>query len=90
LPCARVKPRLDVLENAIDQQGPWAGQQQRVSSAWLIHALESAISAIDWAQAVSDVQRFLPVGEQIGLRQWNEDFFLYHARRLGEYIGQSA
>ncbi len=84
----KVKPRLDILESAIEQQGPWSGQSQRVTSVWMIQALECAISSIDWAQAISDVQRFLPVKEQTGLRQWDADLFSYHARRLGEYIGQ--
>ncbi len=59
-----------------------------LDAVWMSQALESAISAIDWAQAISDVQRFLPVKEQTGLRQWHADLFLYHARRLGEYMGQ--
>jgi hypothetical protein len=82
----RISPRLDVLENAIEQQGPWAGQRLRLTPAWLHHALEEAISVLDWPRAVSDVQRFLPVQEQAGLRLWNADLFLYQARRLAEYM----
>jgi hypothetical protein len=82
----KVSPRLDVLENAIEQQGPWAGRRQRATPAWMIHALEKAIPALDWPRAVSDVQRFLPVNEQAGLRQWNAELFLYHVRRLAEYM----
>lgn len=82
----QIQPRLDVLEHAIQQQGPWAGQRLHVSPAWMVQTLEGMIHSLNWSQAVNDVQRFLPVKEQAGLEQWGTELFLYHARRLGEYL----
>lgn len=78
----RIKPRLDVLERALHQQGRWAGQALEVTPIWITQALEVSICAIDWSQAVSDVQRFLPAKDQAGLQQWSAELFIYHVRRL--------
>ena len=52
------------------------------ATAYGEHALGSriyggkTIRRIDWNAARNDVQRFLPLREQEGLRAWNTDFFL--------------
>jgi predicted nucleotidyltransferase component of viral defense system len=83
----RTRPDLDLLGHAVRQQGPWAGQQISVTRAWVHQHMEAAIRRIDWAAARDDVQRFLPLNEQEGLRAWSADFFLYHIARMDDFLG---
>lgn len=78
----KIQPNLKLLQNALHQQGPWAGNVITVTKSWLIHALEVRIREIDWRTAKQDVQRFLPSGEQESIQEWNADFFLYLTARL--------
>lgn len=78
-----VRPRLDVLANALFQQGPWAGQKIAVDENWFIDQMRETVRRMDWSLAVQDVQRFLPLREQEGLSHWDADFFLYQVDRLG-------
>jgi hypothetical protein len=53
-----------------------------VDADWYLARMREAIRRIDWSRAVQDVQRFLPLREQEGLRHWNAEFFLYHLDRM--------
>lgn len=70
-----VSPNLLLLENALQQYGPWAGQHQSVDKEWLNKALSDRIGSIDWAQAAGDVAPFLPPAFQQSLRLWSRQFF---------------
>ena len=76
------KPNLDLLSHALDQVGPWAGQQLSVTTRWVHKNMDATIRRIDWPTATTDVQRFLPAREQEGLRLWGTDFFLHHLARM--------
>ncbi|MEI7832920.1 MAG: nucleotidyl transferase AbiEii/AbiGii toxin family protein [bacterium] len=78
----KVKPDLNLLGNALQQQGPWAGKHITVTMSWVQESLESAIRRIDWIAAQNDVQRFLPLNEQPGLQSWGVDFFLHYLLRM--------
>jgi len=78
----KTRPDLDLLGNAVRQHGPWAGQAVVADAAWVRGRLDEAIRRIDWAAAADDVQRFLPLREQAGLRSWSAEFFLYHLARM--------
>lgn len=78
----KTRPDLALLGGALHQQGPWAGQQILVTPSWLRENIGAAIRRIDWAAARQDVQRFVPLSEQEGLRLWSPDFFLHHLERL--------
>jgi predicted nucleotidyltransferase component of viral defense system len=78
----KTRPDLDLLGNAVRQHGPWAGQAVTVDGEWVRQRLDEAIRRIDWAVAADDVQRFLPLGEQPGLRSWSAEFFLYQLARM--------
>ena len=81
-----VLPELELLARALEQQGPWAGQNVQVSPEWYVEQMEVRIAEIDWGEARSDVERFVPAREQEGLSLWSADFFLYQLRRLAELI----
>ena len=78
----RIRPRLELLENAIDQQGPWAGQKQKVDMPWLIAELGNKTDTVDFRQARKDVERFLDEPELRGLEVWGKDFFNMQIKRL--------
>lgn len=82
----RIKPDLGLLQNALFQQGPWAGQSLKVTPEWLIDALGAAIRRIDWKEACSDVRRFVPTTEQPGLDAWSAAFFHYQLDQLKQVM----
>jgi len=73
-----IVPDLKLLGRAVDQQGPWAGRNVKVDSAWVETNLRKRILEIDWRTARQDVERFLPLREQETLKLWDRDFFLHH------------
>jgi len=85
----KTRPDLDLLRQALRQQGPWAGQQFKMTMRWVQECMSAAIGRIDWAAARNDVQRFLPLREQEGLRAWGAEFFLYQLARMMDDAGPS-
>ena len=81
-------PNLALLENALIQQGPWAGQALQIDSAWLLQALETKVRECDWDAARKDVARFLESLEQRGLDAWGVDFFVSQLTRLKALLAQ--
>ena len=82
----RIEPDLELLANALLQQGPWKNERQEITVAWLLNALRDKIGTIDWRVARSDVQRFLPTKEQEGLQVWSENFFLHQVAQMEGYL----
>jgi len=76
-----IRPKLDLLTAALDQFGPWQGQQPPVDDQWLRHTLLEKVAQIDWPAAAADVTRFLKPIEQQSLKLWSHKFF---AARVGE------
>lgn len=81
----KTRPDLDLLRHALHQHGPWTGQPITVTMRWLQESMEAAIRRIDWTAVRADVQRFLPLREQEGLRAWSVEFFLHHLARMNEW-----
>ncbi len=82
-----IVPDLALLERAIDQQGPWAGQGEAIDADWYLRALRERIEALDWVTARADVGRFLRAQEQSDLAQWGPELFVYQLQRLGRLLG---
>jgi hypothetical protein len=78
----RITPNLGLLSRALDQQGPWAGQQITVTGGWLLDALRLRIAAIDWRATADDVARFVRSREQAGLAVWSSALFLQQLETL--------
>lgn len=78
----KTEPKLDLLQNALRQNGPWKGQEIPAERHWVHDQIMAKILSIDWDAARQDVQRFLPLGEQKGLRFWDKDFFLHQLERM--------
>ena len=82
----KIKPDLELVRNALYQQGPWEGRKLAVSPDWFLEHLAVVIDRIDWKEARADVQHFLPRTEQARLDAWGTDFFAYQLGQLKLYL----
>lgn len=78
----RIKPDLQLLRNALLQQGPWAGQKLQITPDWFCDNMATVIRRVNWREAQLDVQRFVPAAEQSGLDNWRAEFFLYQLEKV--------
>jgi hypothetical protein len=70
------------LSNALNQQGPFAGQEIEVTAAWYLKALEEKIRDIDWKKVAADVAPFLTDRDRKTLNLWGIPFFLDRLEKL--------
>ena len=70
-----IQPNLPHLQAALYQYGPWEGQAMDIDTEWLYHALLEKTAAIDWSEAIRDVERFLNTTEKESLKLWSKRFF---------------
>jgi hypothetical protein len=82
----RVSPNFPLLQNALAQVGPWAGQPLQVTGDWFVEKMRERILELDWKAVREDVRRFLPLRDQQGLNLWSAQFFLYLADQMMEYL----
>jgi len=85
-----ILPNFQFLTNAINQTGPWAGQNIQVSSQWYLDALEEKIISMDWQAAISDVEPFLKARDKKNLGLWSSEFFLDRLAKLRKIILDNA
>lgn len=79
---SKVQLNKAMLEDALDQQGPWKGLSVKISDEWIIKNLESKIKNLDWEEAKRDVASFLKFDKKESLELWSEDFFLKKLKRI--------
>ncbi len=77
-----IRPDLLLLQNALQQYGPWLGQPIHVTLPWLYEQMAQVITHMDWRAAGNDVKRFLPAWEQEGLRAWGVDLYMQQLERV--------
>jgi predicted nucleotidyltransferase component of viral defense system len=70
-----VQPNWAHLRAALNQIGPWKGQQQAIDTRWVVDKLKEEIATIDWKAAAADVERFLGPAERESLKLWSARFF---------------
>lgn len=75
-----------LLNNAIEQAGPWKGHNTLVTPEWFLQELKTKINSIDWSEAQKDVVRFLRPRELSTLKIWSKDFFISRAEKLAGYL----
>lgn len=86
-----IAPNLMLLQSALIQAGPWAGDETiRVDAEWVTAALSTAIKRIDWKEAVEDVRRFLRPAELKSVELWSDRFFLAKVEKLTLVRGATA
>lgn len=79
-------PNFNLLTNAVDQQGPWAGKNVICNEDWFFTQMEKQINAIDWNYTVADVKPFLNKTERQALSLWSKEFFLDRLHKLKSYV----
>ena len=75
-------PNLGLLQNALQQVGPFAGGVVEVNAEWLQRALLEKIQSLDWEEAVRDVEPFLSAMERRSLAVWGEPLFRERVQQL--------
>lgn len=78
-----------LLQNAINQTGPWEKKKIRIDLDWYMKNLREKIASIDWKKARDDVMRFIPTGSQNKLDFWKKDFFLNQLEQMRRYMEPS-
>jgi predicted nucleotidyltransferase component of viral defense system len=76
------KINLPMLENALNQHGPWKDQELKIDNEWIHEKLNEKINSINWENAKQDVARFLKADKKSTLKLWNEDFFLKMTKKF--------
>jgi len=79
-------PNYTLLANALNQQGPWAGQMPEVTAEWYVNAVKNRIEEIDWQATKNDVARFIKSAEQESLELWSKELFMQQLDRLAEKL----
>jgi hypothetical protein len=82
----RIVPNIELLGNALDQEGPWAGQKLRIDAEWYLDAMKGRIESIDWPATRKDVERFVMSREQPSLELWTRELFLQQLEGLAEVL----
>ncbi|MCK5689954.1 nucleotidyl transferase AbiEii/AbiGii toxin family protein [Myxococcota bacterium] len=85
----KVSLNFNLLENALNQAGPWAKTNPKPDPLWLNAKLDEAIETIDWPDAVEDVRRFLSPTAQSSLDLWSADFFKWQSREQKRILTRS-
>ena len=75
-------PNYEHLGDALEQIGPWAGQQIEPDAQWLEHAMAQKIESIDWGRAASDVEPFVNALDRHGLELWGRELFMDRLAKL--------
>lgn len=73
-----------LLNNALEQMGPWKDQSIQISDDWIHEQLLLKVKSIDWNAAKHDVEKFLKPEKQKALSLWSEDFFVRMTNKLFE------
>jgi len=82
----KIVPNYVHLTNALQQAGPWQGQNVIASGEWLVEALKNKIVTVDWTVAKTDAEYFLQASRRDVLNVWGNDFFLEMANKLADNI----
>lgn len=73
----------DFLTGAINQSGPWQGQNIIAGKPWTVAEIKRKIMSLDWEKTAEDVRRFVRVSEQPSIDLWSEELFLGQLEKLG-------
>ncbi|MBN1424028.1 nucleotidyl transferase AbiEii/AbiGii toxin family protein [Candidatus Fermentibacteria bacterium] len=78
----RVRPDLGLLQNALEQEGPWAGTQVDITWEWYLATMRERIMNVDWDAARADVSRFIVQKEIASLALWGPELSIAHLDTL--------
>lgn len=70
------------LTSALNQLGPWQGQNITADYNWCQNQLKSRIETMNWPATADDVRRFLPKTELPSLTLWSNELFLHQLDKI--------
>lgn len=76
------KLNFEMFQAAINQLGPWKGQNTKITAEWLEIEFEKKIKSHNWNEVKKDVERFLKPDKKATLNLWSEDFFLKKTKKF--------
>lgn len=79
-------PNFPLLQNALQQAGPFADGDVAVNAEWLRQALLEKIQSLDWEEAIRDVEPFLSAMERRSLVVWGRPLFIERVQQLFERL----
>ncbi|MDP8289717.1 MAG: nucleotidyl transferase AbiEii/AbiGii toxin family protein [Candidatus Susulua stagnicola] len=82
----RININWEFLSEAINQQGPWKGQNIKINRNWYINKMVKRIEGIDWKAVKQEMARFLKPSAMIGLDLWGKEFLSDRLQKLSEII----
>ena len=71
----KTKANLELLKNALFQNGPYANKEININEQWIAKELKSKISKINWDEARKDVSPFVKKKEIQSVELWSEELF---------------
>ena len=73
---AHIRLNHSLLSSALNQYGPWTGQNVTSDDSWVKCNLIETISQIDWEAAKRDVMPFVFASDRPSVELWSRDLFL--------------
>ena len=70
------------LTAAMEQNGPWEGENLNIDKNWCMVEMQNKIESIDWDKAKQDIQRFIKPEELPSINLWGKDFFFQLLKKL--------
>ncbi len=71
-----------LLFNALQQAGPYQGEEISFSLQWLRQELGKKIAALDWKMARRDVEHFLRAEDRKFVEHWSQELFQQQLEHL--------
>ena len=75
-------PNLELLENALNQLGPWQGQNIQLDEKFIKEAFIKKIRSLNWEDVKQDVRKFLTLEKAQSLEIWSADLFESKIKKL--------
>ena len=79
-------PNMRLLENALNELGPWKGLGIKVDKTFLNDSLIKKINSLNWDDIKTDVRKFLSPGKAQSLDIWSSNFFESKINKLNGRI----
>ena len=82
----KVKINFTFLSNALNQVGPWAGQNVPVDKNWYHKEMKKKILSVAWPEIAAEMSRFLKPEALATLKVWDREFFLDRLGKLVQWL----
>jgi hypothetical protein len=81
----KTEPNYTLLSTAMNQQGPWKGQNVNTNRSWLEQSLTDKIKTLDFSKIKEDALNFTNEKEQDSIDKWDASTFLAAVDKFHRY-----